>query len=577
MMNLKKSISGARKRATSIFMVGAISLLSVATAWSADEPATSGAAANIRRLSEVQYKTIIADIFGPTIEIKGRFEPEVRESGLLEVGNGKVSITATGLEQYDAIARGVASQVMDEKHRATFITCQPAERTKPDDACAAEFLSKVGKLLYRRPMTEPELMEKVRVARAAAESLKNFHEGVATSLATMLVAPEFLFRQETIEPVPGKPGEYRLDGYSKASRLSFLLWNAAPDARLLAAAERGDLNTDEGLKREVDRLLASPRLEHGVRAFFTDMLEFDLFDTLTKDSMIYPKYTVEVSRAAQEQTLRTLVDLLVARDGDYREIFTTRKTFLTPLLGAIYKVPIANSDTVALGAPDEWIPFEYPEGDPRGVGILSHITFVSAHSHPGRSSPTLRGMAIREVLMCQRVPAPPGNVNFTVVQDTSNTAYPTARQRLNAHATEPMCTGCHKIIDPMGFALETFDSDGGFRTTENGAPIDGSGQLGSVKFTDAIGLGRALHGDPATTSCLVNRLYAYAAGRAVISNETKFVNYLKDGFAADNYRLPQLLRRIATSEALYRVSEPQPIQQSDASGAAAGTLLREAK
>jgi hypothetical protein len=203
-----------------------------------------------------------------------------------------------------------------------------------------------------------------------------------------------------------------------------------------------------------------------------------------------------------------------------------------------------------------------PEGDPRG-GILSQISFVALHSHPGRTSPTLRGKAIRELVLCQKVPPPPGNVNFTAVQDTASKVHRTARSRLTAHATEAMCTGCHKITDPIGLALENFDSSGAYRTSENDEKIDTAGDLNGVKFADAVGLGKVIHDSEATPSCLVNRLYAYGMGRSATKDEQAWLTYVKDSFAAAGYRLPALLRTIATSDAFYRVGAP--VQRADAS------------
>jgi hypothetical protein len=216
-------------------------------------------------------------------------------------------------------------------------------------------------------------------------------------------------------------------------------------------------------------MLDSPRIKSGVRAFFIDMLQFDLFDTLAKDAKIYPKWTVKAAQEAQEQTLRTIVDLLLTQRGDYRDLFTTRKTFLTPLLGSIYRVPVAQNV-----AP--WQPFIFPEGDPR-AGIQSQASFVALHSHEGMSSPTLRGKALREVLLCEPIPAPPANVNFAVAQDTHNPDFKTMRDRLTAHRTDPTCAGCHKLMDPPGLALENFDSDAGYRIAENGQPLDTRGEL----------------------------------------------------------------------------------------------------
>jgi hypothetical protein len=514
------------------------------------EPVSPGAPAIARRLTPDQYRRVIADVFGPSIKVDGRFEPGVRDDGLLAVGAGHVGITGTGMEQYDAMARGVAAQVVSEEHRRALIACAPQRGDAPDDACARRFFTRVGALLYRRPLSPSELKNSVLIANLAARALQSFYAGLQMSLAGMLDSPQFLFRQELAEADPDQAGGYRLDAYSKASQLSFFLWNAGPDARLLAAAQSGQLNTRAGLETEVDRMLESPRLEAGLRAFFSDMLQFDLFDTLAKDAKIYPKWTVSVSRDAQEQTLRTIVDHVMVQRGDYRDLFTTRRTFLTPLLGSIYRVPIPQNV-------DHWQPYEFAQGDPR-AGILAQASFVALHSHEGLSSPTLRGKALRELLLCEPVPAPPGNVNLSGAQDTHDPHFRTMRDRLTAHRTDPTCAGCHKNIDPMGLALENFDSDGSYRTMENGQPLDTSGELDGIAFNDAPGLGRAMRDNPATSACLVRRMYSYATGRGASRRDMPWIRYLEKSFAADGYRPLDLMRRIAVSPNLYRVNVPVP-------------------
>ena len=517
-------------------------------------PASTGGPPTMRRLTPDQYRQTIEDIFGAGIKLGGRFEPDVRANGLLAVGSGQVSVTASGFEQYDGMARAIASQVLDSAHRDVLMPCKPVSATEPDDACASQFLAPVGRMLFRRPLTQSELQAQVAASNASAKSLKSFYAGLETGLADLLVSPQFLFRQEVAEADPANAGQFRLNAFSKASQLSFFLWNTAPDDVLLTAAEKGDLNTEKGLARQVDRLLTSRRLETGVRALFGDMLGFDDFARLSKDAVIYPKFTPKAMQDAQEQTLRTIVDHLLVRRADYRDLFTTRHTFLTPTLGIIYGVPVVQNRPI--GEPEMWVPYDYDEGDPR-TGLLTQASFVSLHSHPGRSSPTLRGKALREVLLCQKVPDPPGNVKFTVVQDTNNPQYKTARERVTAHRTDPTCAGCHKLIDPMGLALENFDSAGGFRLQENGAKIDASGELDGTKFEDAAGLGKAMHDHPATPACLVNRTYSYALGRPIAKGETEFVKYIEKNFAANGYRLPDLLRQIVTSDAFYRVTPQQ--------------------
>jgi hypothetical protein len=160
------------------------------------------------------------------------------------------------------------------------------------------------------------------------------------------------------------------------------------------------------------------------------------------------------------------------------------------------------------------------------------------------------------------VPAPPNNVSFAVVQDIASPQFKTARERVTAHRSDPTCAGCHKITDPIGLALENFDGMGQFRERENGVAIDASGELDGTIFADAAGLGRALHDNPAVPSCLVERMVGYATGRAPEAGEADYLGWLKSGFAADGYRVPALLRRIALSAAFTRATPPADTEEA---------------
>lgn len=501
-----------------------------------------------RRISPTQYRNIISDIFGSDIRLGGRFEPELRVEGLLAAGSSEVSVSPAGMEQYDGMARNIAQQVLSEQNRALFIPCTPQSVARPDDACAAEFLSGVGRLLFRRPLNESELDLYVLAAHKATETVGDFYDGMALGLAAMLTSPQFLFWTETLEEDPERQGQYRLDGYSKASRLSFFLWNSAPDELLLRAAESGELDTERGLKFQAQRMLSSPRLEEGVRAFFSDMLHLNDMENVAKDSELYPKWSPRVAADAKEQTLRTIVHLLLEEQADYRELFTTKKTFLTPLLASIYRVPLASD--VPNGAPMRWQLYEFPEDDPRG-GLMMHTSFLTLHSHAGRGSPTLRGAATREILMCQKVPAPPADVDFAIVQDTTNTVHKTARERLAVHNEDPSCAGCHKVMDPIGIALENFDGAGEWRTHENGVLIDTSGELDGVPFENVVDLVHVTAENPAVASCVTDRLFAYARGRMPTRGEIPWVRNLRDEFAESGYVLPLLMERMVTDESFY--------------------------
>lgn len=511
-----------------------------------EQPATPVAeqVPQLRRLTEAQYRRSIADIFGSDIVLNGRFEPDIRVNGLLAAGTSAVSLTPGGAEQYETLARSIAAQVVDPAHRDKLIGCAPGPDDPDGAACASRFFDRVGKQLYRRPLVAAERAFVTSSALAAAKELGDFHGGIAASLAGMLTDVPFLFRTDRVVADPAKSGQRTLDGWSRATRLSYLMWNTTPDDELLRAAGSGDLMTAAGLKRQVDRLMASPRFAEGARAFFDDFLNLEGMTTLSKDSQIYPAYRATVSAEAREQTLRTVTQLLIADRKDYRDLFTSRKVAMSPVLSPLYRIRYA---------PNDWSMIELPADSPR-AGLLTQISFLALHSHEGRTSPTLRGKALREIFMCEHIPAPPANVNFTIVQDTSNKQFRTTRERLQAHLDDEECASCHRLTDPMGLTLEKFDGAGQFRETENDVPIDTSGALNKVAVKDAESLGRALHDNPAVPQCLVQSAWRYAIGRETLAREEPVVANLQQQFAASGYLFADLLRSIATSPDFYRAS-----------------------
>lgn len=502
-----------------------------------------------RRMSQEQYANTIHYIFGRDIDVGTPFAPLRRTDGLLASGAATAGVTGGELQQLQRSASSIAAQVLDKgniehktpSRREFLVPCSPADETAADDACANKFIQHTGRLLYRRPLTEARLGELVAMARQGSTTLKDFYAGLGLVLEGMLLDPKFLMIADQTEPDPEHPGKRRLDAYSLASRLSFFLWNAGPDDALLQAAETGELNSNTGLTRVVDSMLASPRLETGVRALFDDMLGFDDFDTLAKDPSVYPAFTGTTVTDAREQTLRTVVDQLITKKGDYRDLYTTRSTFISPALATLYDVP----------APPGWTPYEFPPDSPRS-GMLTQISFLAVHAHPARSSPTRRGKALRELLLCENVPTPPPNVDFSALNNP-DAHYRTQRERVAVHLKNATCAGCHKLTDPMGLALESFDGAGRFRDTENGAKIDTNGSLDGKKFNDVVGLASALHDNPALTSCFVQRLYSYGSGGPTLPRDRPLLTYLNERFAKDGYRVPDLMRTIALGFAYPRV------------------------
>jgi hypothetical protein len=501
-----------------------------------------------RRLTQSQYRATVAQIFGSQIPVVGRFEREMRSDGLIAVGTSESGISAFSIEQYDASARGVAAAVVSKEHREELLPCQPAAKTEFDKRCAQRIVEKYGPLLFRRPLTRQENARFVDHAQLGYKRLGDFYQGIEFALAGLMMAPDFLLRIERVEPDPKHSGQYALEAYSKATRLSYFLTNATPDAELLKAAGAGELDSEAGLARQVERLMASPRFAGAVRAFFRDMLQFELFEDLAKDPTIYPAYTSVVAADAQEQTLRTITDHLLANNSDYRALFTTDHTFLTRSLGRIYRLPVTPRNG--------WERAQLPASESH-AGILTHVSFVALHSHPGRTSATLRGKAIQEIFLCQHVPDPPPDVDFSAVDQVSNNALsPTARDRLAEHQTNPSCTNCHKITDPLGLTLENFDGIGAFRTIENDTEIDVSGSLDGTEFSGAPGLGKALLNHPQTPRCLVHKLYRSAIGRNLVADEKPYLEKLNERFAQQGYRVPALMRAIALSPVFYAVAAP---------------------
>ena len=566
----KNPVPSQKKRLASVLCWGAVGLLAAfaldqtSRSFAAPEgpaaPSLDGmaSAARVRLITQEQYVNSLVYIFGPDIHIDARFGPMRRTEGLLSNGAAIAGVTAAQLEQYQRTTAMVATEVVSPAYRDYLIPCKPANEKAADADCASKFLSNVGRLIYRKPLDKEKLAYIVGEANTGADKVKNFYTGLSAALEGMLLSPDVLFITDSYEKDPAHKGKYRLTAYALAQRLSFFLWNAAPDELVLKAAESGEIQTPEGRAHVIDMMIASPRLEGGVRAFFDDMMGFDDFSNLTKDGTIYPAFTAATVLDAREQTLRTIVNHLIVENKDYRDLYTTRETFMSQALGAIYGVK----------AMPGWNPYTFPADSGR-AGIETHISFLAVHSHPGRSSPTLRGKALREVLLCQKVPPPPANVDFSALENPK-AEQKTQRDRVNFHLQNPVCAGCHKITDPIGLTLEQFDGAGFYRTMERGTQIDPSGSLDGKTFDSAVGLAAALHDHPALPTCLTRRVYSYSMGGAATVADEPMLDFLNKRFADEGYRVPALLRAITLSPAF---SEVVPFAQAGGKSASAGQTL----
>jgi hypothetical protein len=248
--------------------------------------------------------------------------------------------------------------------------------------------------------------------------------------------------------------------------------------------------------------------------------------------------------SAREEALRTVIKLAVHENGDMRDLMTTRKTFINRNLAAIYDVDFSFDD--------DWVPYEFAPESGRS-GILTQVAMLSMFSHPGQSSPTKRGVALNEILLCEPTPTPPNNVDFTAINET-NGPMKTVRERLMAHAEDKTCASCHNAVDPIGLSLEGFDTIGGRREKENGAMIDVSATLAGKSFSGAQGLGKFLYDNPKYPACVARKLYSYANG---VNGEEVDASVFKAGyeaFKASGYRLRALLKGMIVSPEFFRPS-----------------------
>jgi hypothetical protein len=513
---------------------------------SGDAPAAIVAApSTIHRLTQAQYTNALHDLLGASVMVTEALEPDLVVDGFATVGGSVGGVSRRGIEQYETSALSVAAQALAAgPARDALVGCTPGG---VDDAiCGGFFLSRLGRKAWRRPLASDELGRITGVFQNAGRTLGDFYQGLAYGVAALLESPNFLYRVELGTPDPAHPGTLRYQGFELASRLSFFLWNTLPDDALLDAAAGGALDTDAGLEAQVDRLLASPRAHDAMKNFFTERLGLTQLYGVSKDATVFPEMTTDFPAVANQETLTLIDELLMVENADYRELFTTRRTFVDTELAALYGVPAPSKTTFAETT--------LPENGLRR-GLLGHASLLAIYSHPTSTSPTLRGRFVREVLLCQAIPDPPASVNTALPDPTASG--PTLRDRLQAHVAIPFCASCHTKMDPIGFGLESFDGMGKLRTTDNGAPVDASGNLDGAAFTTPIDLGADLAAHPALGPCLVRHVVRYASAAPETPGEDPEIDRLAGDFAAQGNGLVGLLRAVVMSP-VFRTATENP-------------------
>lgn len=498
-------------------------------------PPFSPAPAALHRLTRAQYGNSLRALFGD-VRVPTDLEVDTSLYGFTTVGAASLSIGPRAAEQYEAAALDVAAQVFaDDTARTTLVGCAPAVI---DDPCVRTFFASFGRRAWRRPLTTEELDRWTGVAATIATAQRSVWTGLELAVAGMLQSPHFLYRVETGVPDPSDATRHRYDGFELASRLSFFLWNGPPDDALLDAAARGDLDTKDGVRAEAVRLLAAPQAERALVAFFDEHFKLDRLEGLTKDAATFPQLTPTLG-ASMRAELRHAFERVLEEGVDLRTLFDGRETRVNAELARIYGLGVEA---------DGFVPVTHAEGGAR-AGILTTAGFLALNAHASATSPTLRGRFIRQSLLCQEIPPPPPGVDTTIPEAQAHEERQTLRQRLETlHHENPTCAGCHLRMDPLGFALESFDAIGAYRTTDNGLPVDPRGELDGKTFKSARELSTILRDHEALGPCLSRMAYRYATGHLETTGETATLVELAKALTDNGYRFRELVLAIVTSD-----------------------------
>ncbi len=508
----------------------------------------------VRRLTHAQYDNTVRDLLGDYSRPAERFPPEDYVDGF------KNQLTAQGMppllvETYSTSAEKLALNAFRIGDVNGLIPCKPA--SFGDAKCRDAFVRRFGLRAFRRPLSDDEVKRYSAVFAQQAGVSKRFNDGARVVVEAMLQSPNFLFHVEA-----GVDGRYA--DYDVASRLSYLLWNTMPDDALFEAAARGELGTPAGRERAARRLIENvPKGRQALDQFFEEWLRFDRVVNAVKSNR-YREFTPELALAMAEET-RTMLHHLVWNDRNFMEALTADYSFLTSELAEIYGVPAPK---------DQFEMVKFPS-DSQRAGILGQGTFLASTAGPTDTSPTARGIFIRERLLCQHVPPPPPGVITTLPDPLTDGPAKGRRQLMVEHVENPTCASCHRLMDPIGFGFEHFDAIGRHRQTEaipvpgrrggggggRGGPppiqvdINAQGEIAGIPnsgFSGAKQIGAILADSPVCQKCIVRQMFRYSYGRLETNADEKIIDQLYDQFKGSGFKFKSLLVALVQSPEFLR-------------------------
>jgi hypothetical protein len=472
------------------------------------------------------------------LEPEGVLQPELTGLGLAysEFSSAPSGPWGPAVEAVSIDGPYAATGSGETPSRRRLFSCRPGARDE-EDACARQIISTLARRGYRGPVAEPDLDRLMTFYRAGRAGPGSFERGIQAVVERLLVDPRFLFRIERDPPGSAPGSVYRVNDVELASRLSFFLWSSIPDEPLLDAAERDMLHEPATLDAQVRRMIADDRSRALVENFAVQWLGLRQLRPVTLDAEIFTEYDGNLREAFLAETQLFVRDQM-RQDRSVLDLLTARYTFVNERLARHYGIPGVYGSHFR----------RVVVGDDR-AGLLGHGSVLTATSYPTRTSPVLRGRWLLDTLLGTPPPPPPPDIPALPSSGASGRPL-TVRQRTEQHRANPACAGCHVRMDPLGFALESFDALGRRRTAdEAGGPIDASGAFpDGTTFTGVSGLRALVAGRPEElVRTLTGKLMTYALGRAVEDGDLPAIRAVVREAGRDDYRWSALIRAIVRS------------------------------
>ena len=453
-----------------------------------------------------------------------------------EIGTAVGITTLPHLRNLAVVGPHKVTGVSDTVSRRRIFTCRPTAAAD-EAACAQSIVKGLASKAFRRAPSDREVTRLMKFYDGGRQG-QTFERGVTKAVEAILASPQFLFRLEET-PAGAKPGQtYRLGDLELASRLSYFVWGAAPDQPLQQLAAQNKLSLPGALDKQVTRLLADDRAAALSTRFASQWLRLQDLDDVSPDPILYPYYDRSLGQALQQET-ELFIASLVRDDRSVLDLLTADYTYANEKVAQHYGIGgVSGTQFRRVALP------------PERRGILGHGSVLTLTSIADRTSPVQRGKWIMEVLLGSPPPAPPPNV--PALEETKGTAdgkVLTVRERMETHRKNPACMSCHKVIDPLGLALENFDATGRHRINDSGMTVDAVGVLYDGTTMDgAEGLRRALlkHTDAFLLS-FTEHMMTYALGRRVEASDMPAVRAVIRSAAKQDYRVSAFVRGIVAS------------------------------